>query len=54
VFWPLPWRVDVPVIPKTDGKVERWVVMPVLTLGIAILAVRSVLGDATAQWLTRN
>ncbi|MEU8341647.1 Membrane-bound metal-dependent hydrolase YbcI, DUF457 family [Actinomadura meyerae] len=54
VFWPLPWRIDVPLVPRTDGKVERWVVMPVLTLGIAVLAVRSVLGDVTTQWLTRN
>ncbi|WP_033322771.1 metal-dependent hydrolase [Actinomadura atramentaria] len=54
VLWPIPWRIDVPLVPKTDGKVERWVVAPVLLLGVAILAMRSVLGDLGARWLTRG
>ncbi|OLT36712.1 metal-dependent hydrolase [Actinomadura sp. CNU-125] len=52
VLWPVPWRTAVPVIPRTDGKVERWVVMPVLSVGIAILAVRSIIGDAAVNWMT--
>jgi hypothetical protein len=54
VFWPLKWRIDIPVIPRTDGKVERWVVMPVLSLGVAVLTVRSMLGDLATNWLTRG
>ncbi|MBW8480774.1 metal-dependent hydrolase [Actinomadura parmotrematis] len=54
VLWPVPWRVEIPLIPRTDGKVERWVVVPLLTLGVAILAVRSALGDVGAEWLTRT
>ncbi|MQY02577.1 metal-dependent hydrolase [Actinomadura macrotermitis] len=54
VLWPIPWRMEVPVIPRTDGKVERWVVAPLLSLGVAILAVRSVLGDVGARWLTKG
>jgi membrane-bound metal-dependent hydrolase YbcI (DUF457 family) len=54
VLWPLRWRVVVPVIPKTDGKVERWVVAPVLILGVAILTIRSILGDVATTWLTKG
>ncbi|TNY34863.1 metal-dependent hydrolase [Thermomonospora catenispora] len=51
IFWPVKWRLDIPLVPRTDGKVERWVVGPVLTLAAAILAVRSVLGDVAVEWL---
>ncbi|SEF43523.1 LexA-binding, inner membrane-associated putative hydrolase [Thermomonospora echinospora] len=51
VFWPAKWRVDIPLVPRTDGKVERWVIAPALTLGAVILAVRSVLGDEAVRWL---
>ncbi|MFC6881283.1 MULTISPECIES: metal-dependent hydrolase [Actinomadura] len=54
VLWPFPWRLDVPVIPRTDGKVERWVVAPLLTLGIAVMAIRSVIGEVTTRWLTKG
>ncbi|MFC0039210.1 metal-dependent hydrolase [Actinomadura rayongensis] len=54
LLWPIPWRLDIPLVPTTDGKVERWVVAPVLTLGVAVLAMRSVLGDIGARWLTRG
>jgi membrane-bound metal-dependent hydrolase YbcI (DUF457 family) len=53
VFWPLRWRIEIPLIPRTDGKVERWVVMPLLSLGVAILTIRSVLGEITTRWLTK-
>ncbi|MFC9974753.1 metal-dependent hydrolase [Spirillospora sp. NPDC127200] len=54
VLWPAPWRLAVPLIPRTDGKVERWVVMPLLLLGVVVLTLRSVIGDITADWLTRT
>lgn len=54
VFWPMKWRTAFVLIPRTDGKVERWVVTPLLTVGVAILAIRSTLGDITADWLTRG
>lgn len=54
VLWPLQMRVEVPLIPRTDGKVERFVVAPLLTLGVAILTVRSMLGDIAAGWLNRT
>jgi membrane-bound metal-dependent hydrolase YbcI (DUF457 family) len=54
VLWPMRGRVEVPVIPRTDGRMERWVVMPVLMLGVAILTVRSMLGDIATGWLTRG
>jgi hypothetical protein len=52
VFWPAPWRLGIPIVPVTDGKVERWVVTPVLTLGMVILAVRTALGDSAVKWLS--
>lgn len=51
VFWPVTWRMEIPLVPRTDGKVERWVIAPLLTLGAVILAVRTTLGDAAVQWL---
>ncbi|MFC5752643.1 metal-dependent hydrolase [Actinomadura rugatobispora] len=54
VFWPMKWRIDIPVIPRTDGKVERWVITPLLTLGVAVLTIRSMLGDIATNWLTRG
>ncbi len=51
VFWPVPWRLGVPIVPRTNGHVERWVLTPVLTLGVIVLAVRSTLGDSAAHWL---
>jgi membrane-bound metal-dependent hydrolase YbcI (DUF457 family) len=51
LLWPTQWRVRVPLIPKTDGALERWVLAPLLTLGVVILAVRSTLGVEAAHWL---
>jgi membrane-bound metal-dependent hydrolase YbcI (DUF457 family) len=51
VFWPIPQRLGVPVVPRTNGHVERWVLTPVLTLGVIVLAVRSTLGDSATHWL---
>lgn len=54
VLWPAPWRLGVPLVPRTNGLVEKWVVTPILTLGIVILAVRSSAGAFAAQWLTHG
>ena len=51
VFWPIPLRLGVPIVPRTNGHVERWVLTPVLTLGLIVLAVRSTLGDSATHWL---
>jgi membrane-bound metal-dependent hydrolase YbcI (DUF457 family) len=51
VLWPAQWRFEVPLIPRTDGLVERWILAPLLTLGLVILAVRSALGVEAAHWL---
>lgn len=53
VLWPLPNRLGLPVVPRTDGVVEKWVVAPLLTLAIVVLAVRSALGSFATQWLER-
>jgi membrane-bound metal-dependent hydrolase YbcI (DUF457 family) len=51
LLWPAQWRIRVPLIPRTDGVLERWVLAPLLTLGIVILAVRSTLGAEATRWL---
>jgi membrane-bound metal-dependent hydrolase YbcI (DUF457 family) len=51
LLWPAQWRVRVPLIPRTDGVLERWVLAPLLTLGVVILAVRSTLGVEATYWL---
>jgi len=51
VLWPAPWRTAVPLIPRTNGRMEKWVITPVLTLGVVILAVRTAVGDEIANWL---
>lgn len=54
ILWPSPWRAELPLVPVTDGKVERWVVAPLLVLGAAILAVRTVLGDVAVRYLNQS
>lgn len=53
VLWPVPFRMGLPVVPRTDGVVEKWVVTPLLTLVIVVLAVRSAVGSFATQWLSR-
>jgi membrane-bound metal-dependent hydrolase YbcI (DUF457 family) len=54
VFWPLQTRFEVPIVPRTDGVVEKWVVTPVLTLGMLVLAIRTSAGGFAVHWLERN
>jgi membrane-bound metal-dependent hydrolase YbcI (DUF457 family) len=54
VLWPARFRAEIPLIPRTDGIMERWVVTPALTLGIVILAARSAAGSFAAHWLQHN
>jgi len=54
VFWPVPQRLGMAIVPRTNGHVERWVLTPLLTLGVIILAIRSTLGDTTVHWLGRT
>ncbi|WP_199487131.1 metal-dependent hydrolase [Actinomadura logoneensis] len=54
VLWPIPMRVELPVVPRTNGKVEHMVIVPLLILGTVILAVRSALGETATQWLNKG
>ena len=36
LLWPLPWRVRIPVV-KTGGMLERYVVFPVVLVGLVVL-----------------
>lgn len=54
VLWPIGVRTELPVVPRTDGVMEKWVVTPLLTLGIVILAVRTTAGSFAAHWLQHH
>lgn len=54
VLWPVPVHLELPLVPRTDGIMERWVMAPLLTLGIIILAVRSAAGSYAVHWLQHN
>ena len=54
VFWPIQWRMGIPLVPRTDGNVEKWLVTPILTLGGIILAIRTTLGDSLTHWLNKS
>jgi membrane-bound metal-dependent hydrolase YbcI (DUF457 family) len=50
VFWPVRWRVEIPLVPRTGGKAEQRVLVPLLVLAAVLLAVRAALGDVTTHW----
>jgi membrane-bound metal-dependent hydrolase YbcI (DUF457 family) len=51
VLWPSPRRLRIPLIPRTDGRMERWVIAPLLGLGAVVLTVRTVAGDVAVHYL---
>ncbi|MCW2948506.1 MAG: rane-bound metal-dependent hydrolase [Actinoallomurus sp.] len=54
VLWPIQTRFEIPVVPRTDGVMEKWVVTPILSLGMVVLAVRSAAGSFATHWLQHN
>jgi membrane-bound metal-dependent hydrolase YbcI (DUF457 family) len=54
VLWPVQARIEIPLVSRTDGVMEKWVVTPLLTLGIIILAIRSAAGSFATHWLQHN
>lgn len=52
LLWPLPWRAELVLVPRTDGRVERWVVAPLLVVGAVVLAVRPVAGGIAVPYLS--
>jgi hypothetical protein len=54
VLWPARTRFEIPLVPRTDGVVEKWVVTPLLTLGVVVLAIRTSAGGFAVHWLQHN
>ncbi|ABD11505.1 hypothetical protein ThrDRAFT_04087 [Frankia casuarinae] len=52
LLWPVTWRMETVLVPRTDGRIEHWVVVPLLAVAAVILTVRVVTGDAVSHWLT--
>lgn len=55
LLWPWTARFSVPFVPRTGGRVERWLVTPLLLAAIAVLAYRAVVpaSTETVAWLSR-
>jgi membrane-bound metal-dependent hydrolase YbcI (DUF457 family) len=51
LFWPAKWRFEVPIVGTTNGKVENFVVAPLLTVLILAIAVRFAIADDFTGWL---
>lgn len=54
VLWPAPWRLEIPLAGRTNGMVEKWVLTPLLTLGIVVLGIRSSAGSSAVFWLSHH
>jgi membrane-bound metal-dependent hydrolase YbcI (DUF457 family) len=51
VLWPVQTRFQAGILKRTGGTGERWVITPILTVAIVILAIRSAIGDQVTTWL---
>ncbi|MGH3389854.1 MAG: metal-dependent hydrolase [Actinomadura sp.] len=52
LLWPAPWRMGLPVVGTTNGKIENFVVAPLLSVVILVFIVQSAVGDEITGWLT--
>jgi membrane-bound metal-dependent hydrolase YbcI (DUF457 family) len=41
LLWPVPWRMETVIVPRTDGRAERLVVVPLLAVVGVILTVHT-------------
>ncbi|WP_066063626.1 metal-dependent hydrolase [Frankia sp. EI5c] len=53
LLWPVNWRMETVLVPRTDGRVERLVVVPVLTCAAVILTAGVLTGDDPFLWFGR-
>ncbi|MCL9761076.1 metal-dependent hydrolase [Frankia sp. AiPa1] len=51
LLWPIPWRMETVLVPRTDGRVERMVVVPLLACVGVVLAVQVLSGGALYHWV---
>jgi membrane-bound metal-dependent hydrolase YbcI (DUF457 family) len=51
IFWPVQTKFQAGILKRTGGTGERWVVTPILTFAIILLAVRSAVGHQVTAWL---
>ncbi len=54
MLWPMRRRMGIPLVPRTNGLVEKWVVTPLLTLAIVILGIRTSAGSFAVFWLSHH
>ncbi|WP_018502606.1 metal-dependent hydrolase [Parafrankia discariae] len=52
LLWPVNWRMETVLVPRTDGRVERLVVVPLLTCAAVVLTARVLIGDHPISWLS--
>nr|WP_131786455.1 metal-dependent hydrolase [Protofrankia symbiont of Coriaria ruscifolia] len=52
LLWPVGWRMEIPLVPRTGGKVEHRVVVPLLAVAAVVLTVRTVSSGISFSLLT--
>ncbi len=52
LLWPVNWRMEVVLVPRTDGRAERLVVVPVLAIAIVVLTIHTLDGAFLSRWLS--
>lgn len=52
VLWPAPLRVEILLVPRTDGRVERWVIAPLLAIAAGVMALQVTFGHVSMHWLS--
>ncbi|CUU54699.1 LexA-binding, inner membrane-associated putative hydrolase [Parafrankia irregularis] len=53
LLWPVNWRMETVLVPRTNGTVERKVVVPVLFCAAVILTTGTLVGDDPFLWFGR-
>jgi membrane-bound metal-dependent hydrolase YbcI (DUF457 family) len=54
LLWPVNWRMGTVLVPRTDGRVERLVVVPLLVCAAVVLTVRIFSGGALSHWFSSD
>lgn len=53
LLWPVRWQMETVLVPRTDGRVERLVVVPVLAVAAVVLTTGVLVGDDPFLWFGR-
>lgn len=52
LLWPVNWRMETVLVPRTDGRVERVVVVPLLACAAVVLTYQVLIGGSPSHWFS--